>query len=157
MSAYGSRWNSTHGYKVITYSAAYEAHIRGFDIALSASELRAASERWWAAGFAGVDASEFRSLLEELVGLGVLSADPDGGGWRLRSANVLRLLGTLEQVEDSLLEEEEREPTALESSEIRDYLGGAHSSPITRAQLADLMGTRANQVRPRRRVRRHRG
>ena len=134
-------------YKVITYSATYEAHIRGFDIALSASELRAASERWWAAGFAGVDASEFRSLLEELVGLGVLSADPDGGGWRLRSANVLRLLGTLEQVEDSLLEEEEREPTALESSEIRDYLGGAHSSPITRAQLADLMGTRANQVR----------
>lgn len=134
-------------YKVITYTTAYEAYSRGQAVALSAPELEAMAKRWWPAGFATVDASEFRSLLEELVDLGVLSADPDGRGWRLRSANVLRLLGTLEQVEDTLLEEEVREPTVLETSEIRDRLHNAGRSPITRAQLGDLIGTGSNQIR----------
>ncbi len=134
-------------YKVITYAAAYEAHTNRPDIALSASELRAAAERWWPAGFASVDASEFRSLLEELAGLGVLSSDPEGLGWRLRSVNVMRLLGTLEQVEDALLEEEEREPTVLESSEVREPLSATVRSPLTRAQLGDLIGSGANQIR----------
>jgi hypothetical protein len=134
-------------YKVITYAAAYEAHTGRPDLALSASELRASAERWWPAGFASVDASEFRSLLEELAGLGVLSSDPEGLGWRLRSVNVMRLLGTLEQVEDALLEEEEREPTVLESSEIREPLSATLRSPVTRAQLADLIGSGANQIR----------
>lgn len=134
-------------YKVITYAAAYEANTRGPDVALSSSELRGASERWWTAGFASVDASEFRSLLEELVGQGVLSPEPTARGWRLRSANVLRLLGTPLQVEDALLEEEEREPAALESSKIREHLAGSARSPITRAQLADLIGFGSNQVR----------
>jgi hypothetical protein len=109
--------------------------------------LRASAERWWPAGFASVDASEFRSLLEELAGLGVLSSDPEGLGWRLRSVNVMRLLGTLEQVEDALLEEEEREPTVLESSEIREPLSTTLRSPVTRAQLGDLIGSGANQIR----------
>jgi hypothetical protein len=134
-------------YKVITYAAAYEAHTGRPDLALSASELRASAERWWPAGFASVDASEFRSLLEELAGLGVVSSDPEGLGWRLRSVNVMRLLGTLEQVEDALLEEEEREPTVLESSEIREPLSTTLRSPITRAQLGDLIGSGANQIR----------
>jgi len=134
-------------YKVITYTAAHEAHSRGQAVALSAPELKAAAERWWPGGFSTVDASEFRSLLEELVGLGVLSVDPDTRGWRLRSANVLRLLGTLEQVEDTLLEEEVREPQVLETSEIRDRLAQGGRSPITLGQLSDLIGTGSNQIR----------
>ena len=59
-------------YRVIVYSIVLEAHERGLGISLSTSELRNAAERWWRAGFANADASEFRSLLEELVGLGVL-------------------------------------------------------------------------------------
>ncbi len=133
-------------YKVITYTLAFLAHEQGPDLALSATALRTETTRWWPAGFAGVDASEFRSLLEELAGLGVLSADPTGGGWRLRSANVLRLLGTAEQVEEALLEEEAREPVPLESSEVRERLPGGRRAPFTRAQLADLIGTGASQV-----------
>jgi len=134
-------------YRVIAYTVAHEAHARGVEVALSASELRAACERWWPAGFTNLDPAEFRALLEEMAALGVLAASTSHTGWRLRSPNVLRMLGTVAQVEDRLLEEESREPTWLVTTEARRVLSDGRHSPVTEGQLTDLVGEGRNQVR----------
>ncbi len=134
-------------YRVIAYTVAFEAHNRGIEVALPASELRAACERWWPTGFASLDPAEFRALLEEMASLGVLSASTGRTGWRLRSPNVLRMLGTVAQVEDRLLEEESRLPTWLVATEARRVLADGRRSPVTEGQLADLVGEGRNQVR----------
>lgn len=134
-------------YRVIAYTVAHEAHTRGVEVALSVSELRAACERWWPAGFRNLDPAEFRALLEEMAALGVLAASTSRTGWRLRSPNVLRMLGTVAQVEDRLLEEESREPTWLVTTEARRVLPDGRRSPVSEGQLTDLVGEGRNQVR----------
>lgn len=103
-------------YKLIALMMALEALddreilVHGYD----ASEVRAKALEWWEAGFPpderGLDV--FRTLLDEMVGLGVLAkAGPDR--WTLRSPNVLNLLGTSKDIEDALLgtTTEEAKPT----------------------------------------------
>ena len=61
---------------------------------------------WWPAVFETMDAQSLRAVLDEMVGLGVLlrEHEDDSGRrqYRLRSPNLLRLLGPQEAIEDEL-------------------------------------------------------
>ena len=103
-----------------------------------------------AAGFAAEDVrtGEFRALLDECVALGVLSyAVPRG--YRLRTPNVLALLGSREEVDD-VLDAAESMPSCRTASTgrccARACGNGNTRSPLTSAQIADLLAAR-NQVR----------
>ncbi len=67
--------------------------LRPSDVLIRAREV-------WPKGFSDTNEDALAGLLEELVGLGILLKER-GGGYRLRSPNVLRLLGS----EDEILEE----------------------------------------------------
>ncbi len=136
-------------YRVIAYVVAWRRHESGVDAALPAYTLREECTRWWPAGFAQLGTDEFRALLEEMVGLGVLAMAPTGG-YHMRSPNVLRMLGTIEQVEDTLLSAETLPPpsgfVAAQTRRVLNPKTGMRS-PLSEAQLAELVVERRNQVR----------
>lgn len=135
-------------YKVIAYSVAQNAHAVGVDAAMSPGELRAECEQWWPAGFAAEDirASEFRALLDECVDLGVLSVTERG--YRLRTPNVLDLLGNRDEIDEVLERAESFEaPESFDGSLMRPVYGaGPARAPLTAQQIADLLAAR-RQVR----------
>jgi hypothetical protein len=63
---------------------------------------------WWPEGFRETSELDFRVLLDEMVGLGVLR-HLTGGRYALRNPNVLLLLGTQEEIETVLIKD--REPS----------------------------------------------
>jgi hypothetical protein len=58
---------------------------------------------YWREGFSKIGLDEFRGILEEMCGLGVLVRNQDGH-YRLRSPNLVRLLGTDEDILNNLSE-----------------------------------------------------
>jgi hypothetical protein len=133
-------------YKVIAYTVAHEAMERGPSVALTTKELRNLASSWWPAGFAGLGYDGFRSLCEELADLGVLARRR--GSYGLRSPNILRFLGSADQIAEVLVEAETRKPVEnFAASAALPRLGDPNErSPLTAAQLADLIAPR-NQVR----------
>lgn len=100
-----------HRYDAIAYLMAflYVTEDRSA-AALSASEIQRRAQECWPAGFKGMADLEFATLLDEMVGLGVLARD-DSGRYTLRGLNILRLLGTPEEIWAELFRERElREP-----------------------------------------------
>ena len=69
------------------------------------SEFMAIGAEWWKAVFEDMDALGLRAVLDEMVGLGVLLREHDETvrTYRLRSPNLLRLLGPQETIEAELL------------------------------------------------------
>lgn len=127
-------------YRVIAYAVAYRAQVAGHEQPITTEDLRQECQGWWTDGFAQLRPDEFRGLVEEMVGLGVLAAVP--GGWRLRSPNVLRMLGTVQQIEDALVEaESETPPAGFAAAEARRVINTANRlrSPLSESQLADLL------------------
>ncbi|HET9127045.1 MAG TPA: hypothetical protein VFN73_03120 [Propionibacteriaceae bacterium] len=136
-------------YTVISYVVAIEALEEGVERTVSLRDLRSRCGYYWPAGFADVREDEFRSLLEELVGLGILARS--GSAYRMRSPNVLRLLGTREEIEDKLLDVAERgeSPSLFSAGDTHralDLVSGRHS-PLTETQIADVTGVGSNQLR----------
>ena len=91
-------------YKVLTYALVLtpEPAAPRFE-----SEFMAIGESWWPAVFEAMDSQSLRAVLDEMVGLGVLLKEheyDDGGRrrYRLRSPNLLRLLGPQEAIESEL-------------------------------------------------------
>ncbi len=101
---------------------------------------------WWSDGFADVSIEHFRGgVLEEMVGLGVLVRNIDGH-YRLRSPNLVRLIGTEDDVADRLLELSKREPPRASDSDSHHALldkEGHHYSPLTYAQERSLSPARS--------------
>jgi hypothetical protein len=130
-------------YKIIAYSVAFHAHEHGVESALSPIELRSQCEQWWPQGFAAKDVltGEFRALLDECVALGVLSYNTDGA-YRLRTPNVLALLGSRDEVDEVLDQAEAQDPPeSFDGSLFRPAFGsGQTRSPLTSAQISDLLG-----------------
>jgi hypothetical protein len=130
-------------YKIIAHSVAFHAHEHGVESALSPTELRSQCEQWWPRGFAAKDVltGEFRALLDECVALGVLSYNSEGA-YRLRTANVLALLGSRDEVDDVLDQAEAQlPPDSFDGSLLRPAFGsGQTRSPLTSAQISDLLG-----------------
>jgi hypothetical protein len=130
-------------YKIIAYSVAFHAYANGVESALSPTELRSQCEQWWPRGFAAKDVltGEFRALLDECVALGVLSYNSDGN-YRLRTPHVLALLGSRDEVDDVLDQADAQEPPeSFDGSLLRPpFLSGHTRSPLTSAQISDLLG-----------------
>jgi len=134
-------------YRVIAYTMAHQARQVGYEKLITAEDLRRECQTWWKAGFAQLRPDEFRSLIEEMAGLGVLTAV--SGGWRLRSPNLLRMFGTVEQIEEALIEADmETPPTGFASQSARRRLEGESrtNSPLSEAQLAELLSNAAPPV-----------
>lgn len=69
----------------------------------SAPELREISRSYWPGAFDSADLNEFRGYLNEMVGLGVLVRTQDNE-YRLRSPNLVRLMGSPDDILASLSE-----------------------------------------------------
>lgn len=96
---------------------------------------------WWPEGFRDTSELDFRVLLDEMVGLGVLRR-LDGGRYALRNPNVLLLLGTPEEIEAVLIKD--REPAVeFESASFRPPLrrapASAERNAFTYQQLSKLV------------------
>ena len=69
-------------------------------------EFRSLGIEWWQPVFGRMDVSAMRALLDEMVGLGVLVTETGSGDfvrrYRLRSPNLLRLLGPKEAIDEEL-------------------------------------------------------
>jgi hypothetical protein len=130
-------------YKLIALVVALAACEHGADYTMSTSQLRSECQQWWPQGFAGQGADEFGSLLEEMRDLGVLAvADSQ---WRLRSSNVLRLLGSASSIEEELCSPEWRTTvTKLSVEQARRPVGGVQISPLTERQMSRLISRRVN-------------
>ncbi|WP_041280621.1 ATP-binding protein [Desulfosudis oleivorans] len=119
---------------------------RGFSVPWVTQEVN----HWWPRGFAdssGID--DIRGLLDEMTGLGVLSKTKDER-YRLRSSNVLRLLGNQEDIEHTLLSSDSWElPQKFHTSIYRRAGKGKNTirrSPVTGDQESDLL-YRENGIR----------
>ncbi|MFE2294385.1 hypothetical protein [Streptomyces sp. NPDC059452] len=123
-------------YKLIALVLALYAYRSGVDQPIAGRELRAECCEWWPKALSATPPDEYRALLEEMVGLGVLAADDTG--WRLRSSNVLLLLGTPSSIEEELSSQESEAVTALSAAHTRRPLPDGRISPLTEAQIADL-------------------
>lgn len=64
---------------------------------------------WWPQVFDDMSLDQLRGLLDEMCGLGVLVRNADGY-YRLRSPNLVRLMGTAADIEDRLLELSDKQP-----------------------------------------------
>ncbi|MCW5250267.1 hypothetical protein [Streptomyces sp. SHP 1-2] len=125
-------------YKLIALVVAFEAHLDGVDRRITTRVLSKACHDWWPEGFIGQGPDEFRALLEEMTGLGILASDPQG--WRLRSSNVLRLLGNQSAIEEALENHDTSKPlTKLTAAQARRPIADVDRvSPLTEQQLARL-------------------
>jgi hypothetical protein len=130
-------------YEVIAYSVAYVVVVGEGRVeeGTPVSELRRMAHSWWEAGFKQTNEREFATVLDEMVGLGVLRKVSDGK-FALRNPNILLLMGSADEIQSIL--SREREPAEeFESTTWRvpPRTGGEtpHRSPLTLSQVADLV------------------
>lgn len=127
-------------YRVIANSVAFEALQDEATTGLTGAEIRAMCDEYWPLGFADTNSDEFKALLEEMGSLGILFTDSEGR-YLMRSPNVMRMLGTPEQIEEHLNASNELElPLRFEAASFRDALGEDpyRLQPFTHEQLAAL-------------------
>jgi hypothetical protein len=88
-------------YKVLVYSLVLTEDPTS---SCSEREFMDRARSWWPVVFDKMDQQQLRAVLDEMDGLGVLVREDEGTKrmYRLRSPNLLRLLGTPEQIEDEL-------------------------------------------------------
>jgi PAS domain-containing protein len=84
----------------------------GYGKAYSAREALSLVQFWWSAGFHDMSLDRFRAVLDEMEGLGVLRKTVEGH-YRLRSPNLVRLMGREADVSDQLMKLAERGETSL--------------------------------------------
>jgi hypothetical protein len=133
-------------YKLIALIVAHNALEHGADHTMDTSQLRTECDDWWAAGFAKHGSAEFRSLLDEMRDLGVLAVT-NGNQWRLRSTNVLRLLGSTEEIWEELCSSQWRTTvTKLSGEEHRRHLDDGLVYSCTDQQLSRIVGPPSGNV-----------
>ncbi|WCD91152.1 hypothetical protein KPP03845_200113 (plasmid) [Streptomyces xanthophaeus] len=123
-------------YKLIALVLALHAYKHGVAQPIAGRDLRAECGEWRPTALSATPPDEYRALLEEMAGLGVLAADETG--WRLRSSNVLLLLGSPASIEEELSTQEAEAATVLSAAQARRTLPDNRISPLTEAQIADL-------------------
>ena len=130
-------------YEIIANAIGLEALAPNFDQSngINWREIRNDCSTWWSEGFKTTSERDFLVLLEEMVHLGVLSEVKPAERFSLRNPNVLLLLGSKKEIENTL--EAEREPRVeFESTIFRPALNGRidHSArnPLTYRQLDEI-------------------
>ena len=111
------------------------------------SEFMAIGAEWWKAVFEDMDTLGLRAVLDEMVGLGVLLREQEEfvRTYRLRSPNLLRLLGPQEAIEDELFRITERDrvsrPNPRNFHPVVDRKAAAFG-PLTNEQVGQIYGQR---------------
>ena len=132
-------------YKVLTY-----ALVRTPDPTAPRreSEFMAIGAEWWKAVFDDMDTQGLRAVLDEMVGLGVLLREHEDSvrTYRLRSPNLLRLLGPQEAIDGELLRITERgrvsrRPNPRNFHPVVDRKTVAFG-PLTNEQVGQVYGQR---------------
>lgn len=108
-------------YEVIAYSIAYDMLNAGsLHESAHYKNVRELATGWWPEGFVDTDEHEFKVLLDEMVGLGVLR-ETSSALFTLRNPNVILLLGGCDEIE-SLLSMKRELPPELEHTTFRKRL-----------------------------------
>jgi hypothetical protein len=94
---------------------------KSYDRAYSATDVQNLVLSYWPAGFSDIAHIDLRSTLDEMEGLGVLVRTTEGL-YRLRSANVVRLLGSVDDIERRLLEFSDRPAEVFDADRHRPLL-----------------------------------
>ena len=111
------------------------------------SEFMAIGAEWWKEVFNDMDTLGLRAVLDEMVGLGVLlrEHEDDVRTYRLRSPNLLRLLGPREAIEAELLRIMGRGPVGRPNPRnfhpVVDHKAAAFG-PLTNEQVGQIYGQR---------------
>jgi predicted nucleic acid-binding Zn-ribbon protein len=131
-------------YRVIALQIALETLVRrqqgllyeGFEV----NWVKTEALSLWPQGFKDQTYEAFRTLLDEMIGLGVLRKV--GHLYDLRSPNVINLLGTQNEIEEALLDAAEKQPPLVfyEAASFRSALPTDHwqRSPLTWQQESDI-------------------
>ncbi len=129
-------------YKVLTYALVLTPNPTAPQ---RESEFMVLGKDWWKAVFQDMDALGLRAVLDEMVGLGVLLREHKESvrTYRLRSPNLLRLLGPQQAIEDELLRIIERDrisrPNPRNFHPIVDRRPIAFG-PLTNEQVSQICG-----------------
>lgn len=128
-------------YEVIAYVLAFELGEKAdLGHGLQHKEIEAATRDWWPEGFEGMTDAEFRMLLDEMEGLGVLRIENDR--YTLRNPNVLMLLGSGADIENVLSKRREPpvvyEPASFHARYRDDRTSSTRRGPLTYRQESEL-------------------
>ena len=121
-----------------------DSYVRSFSVA----ELLELAQEWWPQGFKEVDTEGLRGLLGEMVGLGILVRSSENQ-YLLRSPNLVRLMGTEEDIENRLLElSGKSQPTQSQSTSQHVLLDDQNRlySPLTLVQEGRLQQIQSSGV-----------
>ena len=138
-------------YQCIAWAMIYEqketrdSYVRSFSV----NELLQRAREWWPKGFDKVDTEALRGLLGEMVGLGILVHNLDENQYLLRSPNLVRLMGTEEDIESRLLElSEKSQPTQFQPESQHVLLDdqGLRYSPLTLVEEGRFQQSRVSGV-----------
>ena len=139
-------------YQCLAWSMIYEqgGGRDSYSRAFSVSELFQLAKRNWPLGFEGTDTERVSGLLGEMVGLGILVRNSDNQ-FLLRSPNLVRLMGTEDDIEIRLVELSEVPKPARSQPESQHYLlqGDGESplySPLTLVQEGQLESAQQSGV-----------
>ena len=127
-------------YKVIALVLAHHSLVDDFTRDYSQEFLVGECASFWPEGFSSMDSRTFVRYLEEMEGLGVLLTRD--GRTKIRSVNVIRMLGTPEAIENELMEGNFALPQQYNPRFTRRHLAGLtpeSHSPLTEDQLATLL------------------
>lgn len=135
-------------YEVIAYALAHECHQRlgVLSKGLDYRHIDRISRYWWPEGFEDVEpyTDLFRSLLDEMVGLGVLRKSTNHC-YTLRNPNLLPFMGTHDEVEGNLLRERAF-PPQLHTNSFRAHdpedTDGPTRSPLSYEQARRLRSSK---------------
>jgi len=132
-------------FELLSYIFAYK-HVTGEldHRGLSDADVETEARYWWEEGMKGADPDWVTGLLDEMIGLGLLVRD-EAKRYRLRSPNVVRLLGSREDIERVLLSFAERHPDFDRGPAInrrRLYDDPSRRSPLTLSQEASILEDR---------------
>jgi hypothetical protein len=134
--------NLDNRYRVIAYCVAHLALEHGAAATATSRELLDTCRGRWPAGFAECTSDEFAGLLGECLELGILGRDAQRHGYRLRTPNLLRLLGTREEIEQELEQAPDNLPLPrrFEGASYRPPYRGrdAERAPLTTGQIGRL-------------------
>ena len=130
-------------YQAIAWAMIYDQIEKGdsYSAAYTSSSILQLVRDWWKKGFGNMKYYEIQSLLGDLCGLGVLVRNAEGK-YHLRSPNLVRLMGTEEDIENRLLDLFEKElPRPFEADNRHTLINmeKRNYSPLSYAQERNLM------------------
>ncbi|EYF08677.1 hypothetical protein [Chondromyces apiculatus] len=127
-------------YRIIALVIAHESATRraGLVNGFPVQWIREQALDWWESGFKGTTTLEgFRTILDEMIGLGLLRK-VNIANYALRSPNVVNLLGTKKEIEQAILDAAQHQPPPeYEASTFRravPHLQISGRSPLTALQ-----------------------